>query len=217
MPSMVVTETVSLVVTSRSSTFITLLKTETPSSSRQTPKSTATTAAGGRGSAEPEMAKPETAVAATVFVTQPPASPTDTIPSQPTSTSMASSAPLPKNTSPVSPPPASSADPPSTPSTDSPSSRICIGDDGSTYTDPATGDKFRIECAVAHQGKDIMNSEANTMQDCISMCAKNAHCKGAIWFNVGPQGTLLNYCWLKSDMDDSRIQVNADAQSVVRL
>ncbi|KAI1350500.1 hypothetical protein F5Y01DRAFT_315735 [Xylaria sp. FL0043] len=233
MPSMVVTETVSLEVTSRSSTFITLLKTQTPSSSstRQTPKPTAKTATGGRGSTDSE-----TAVVATVFVTQPPPSPTDTIPSQPTSTtSTADNAPSsPKNTAPASPPPPSPAilpasspaeSPADTPadsptdssSTDSPSSRICIGDDGSTYTDPATGDKFRLECSVAHQGKDILNYEANTMQDCIAMCAKNTHCKGAIWFNVGPQGTLLNYCWLKSEMDSGDGDVNGDAQSVVRL
>ncbi|KAI0802363.1 hypothetical protein GGR55DRAFT_665955 [Xylaria sp. FL0064] len=226
---MVVTETVSLEVTSRSSTFITLLKTQTPSSSssRQTPKPTAKTATGGRGSAESETA----AVVATVFVTQPPPSPTDTIPSQPTTTSTASNAPSsPKNTAPASPPPPSPAilpadSPADTPadssptdaSTDSPSSRICIGDDGSTYKDPATGDKFRLECSVAHQGKDIMNYKANTMQDCIAMCAKNTHCKGAIWFNVGPQGTLLNYCWLKSEMDGGDGDVNGDAQSVVRL
>ncbi|KAI1275062.1 hypothetical protein F5Y07DRAFT_186234 [Xylaria sp. FL0933] len=157
---------------------------------------------------------------------------------KPTTTNTASNAPSsPKNTAPASPPPPSPAilpanapagsptdspadspaDSPTDSSTDSPSSRICIGDDGSTYTDPATGDKFRLECSVAHQGKDIMNYEANTMQDCIAMCAKNTHCKGAIWFNVGPQGTLLNYCWLKSEMDSGDGDVNGDAQSVVRL
>ncbi|KAI0539028.1 hypothetical protein GGR58DRAFT_271487 [Xylaria digitata] len=135
---------------------------------------------------------------------------------KPTTTVSSSAPPPPKNTSP------SSASPPSPlssplPTQSSPSSRICIGDDGSTYTDPGTGDKFRLECTVAHQGKDIVNLEANTMQSCISMCAKNTHCKGAIWYNVGPQGTDLNYCWLKSEMDDSDVRITADAQSVVRL
>ncbi|KAI0554132.1 hypothetical protein F4679DRAFT_527237 [Xylaria curta] len=122
----------------------------------------------------------------------------------------------PKTTTVVSPsPPAQTSQAPS-PSKPSNSSRICLGDDGSTYTDPGTGHKFRIECAVAHQGKDIENLEAETMQDCISMCAKNKFCKGAIWFNVGPQGTDLNYCWLKSAMD-GEVQENIDAQSVVLL
>ncbi|KAI8953995.1 hypothetical protein F4801DRAFT_69335 [Xylaria longipes] len=115
----------------------------------------------------------------------------------------------------VAPPPATTSSSP-LPSASSTSSRICLGDDGSTYTDPGTGDKFRIECAVAHQGRDIENLEAETMQECISMCAKNKFCKGAIWFNVGPQGTDLNYCWLKSSMD-GEVQDTRDAQSVVLL
>jgi hypothetical protein len=69
---------------------------------------------------------------------------------------------------------------------------------------------------MAHQGRDILNLEADTMEECVSLCAKNAHCKGAIWYNVGPQGTDLNYCWLKSEMEDD-LRVTADAQSVVRL
>ncbi|KAI1483831.1 hypothetical protein F4774DRAFT_366672 [Daldinia eschscholtzii] len=95
--------------------------------------------------------------------------------------------------------------------------RSCLGTDGSTYTDPGTGAKFRIECAVAHQGRDIENLKAETMQECVSLCAKNARCTGAIWYDVGPQGTDLNYCWLKSSMDDSDIRSTPDAQSVVRL
>ncbi|KAI1124781.1 hypothetical protein F5Y10DRAFT_268775 [Nemania abortiva] len=100
--------------------------------------------------------------------------------------------------------------------TPSPSSRDCLGDDGSIFTDHGTGDRFKIECDVAHQGRDLENIEAQTMEDCVSLCAKNNYCKGAIWYNVGPQGTDLNYCWLKSDMDDD-IRVTPDAQSVVRL
>ncbi|KAI1312091.1 hypothetical protein F5Y03DRAFT_409276 [Xylaria venustula] len=230
MPSMI-TETVSLYVTSHSSTFLTLLKTEIPSLSSHTTKPTTTTGtAGSRGDTDPE-----TSIVATVFVTQLPPSPTDTVRSQPTTT--ASSAPSPKTTLPVSsPPPAPAASPADVPlaspqespsdspagsspadnPADSPSSRICLGDDGSTYTDPGTGDKFRIECSVAHQGTDLENLEAYTMESCVSLCAKNSHCKGAIWFNVGPQGTDLNYCWLKSAVGGP-VQVNADAQSVVRL
>ncbi|GAP91419.1 hypothetical protein SAMD00023353_6300660 [Rosellinia necatrix] len=96
------------------------------------------------------------------------------------------------------------------------SSRVCIGADGSTYTDPATGTEFRLECAAAHHGKDIENVEAASMQSCISMCANNDQCKGAIWYNVGLQGTNLNYCWLKSKMEND-VKMTRDAQSVVRL
>ncbi|KAK5627954.1 hypothetical protein RRF57_003669 [Xylaria bambusicola] len=131
-----------------------------------------------------------------------------------TETPIASSAPSPKTTTPKT---TSSKPSP----TSSPSSRVCIGDDGSTYTDPGTGDKFRLECAVSHQGQDIENVKAYSMQSCVSMCAKNTHCKGAVWYNVGPQGTDLNYCWLKSTMEDPKLDgavlVTKDAQSVVRL
>ncbi|KAI1261925.1 hypothetical protein F5Y18DRAFT_190106 [Xylariaceae sp. FL1019] len=96
------------------------------------------------------------------------------------------------------------------------SSRICIGDDNSTYIDPGTGSRFQLECATAHRGRDIENTEATSMQDCIGLCAKNNQCKGAIWYNVGPQGTDLNYCWLKSAMEDD-LDETPDAQSVVRL
>ncbi|KAI1469485.1 uncharacterized protein F4812DRAFT_423281 [Daldinia caldariorum] len=118
--------------------------------------------------------------------------------------------------------------PPTTPSSSSSTSgkptatpsaaaRSCLGADGSIYTDPGTGAKFRIECDVAHQGRDIENLKASSMPECVSLCAKNTRCTGAIWYDVGPQGTDLNYCWLKSSMDDSDIRSTTDAQSVVRL
>lgn len=95
--------------------------------------------------------------------------------------------------------------------------RSCLGTDGSTYTDSGTGTKFRIECDVAHQGRDIENLKAESMKECVSLCAKNTRCTGAVYYNVGPQGTDLNYCWLKSSLDDSDIRTTTDAQSVVRL
>ena len=101
----------------------------------------------------------------------------------------------------------------STPATDD----DCLGIDGSTYADPSTGSNFKIECNVAHEGHDIENLKAESMEECVSLCAKNVQCKGAIWFNAGVQGTLLNYCWLKSSLNDSDIRYTTDAQSVVRL
>ncbi|TRX91376.1 hypothetical protein FHL15_007798 [Xylaria flabelliformis] len=205
MPLITATKTISYYVAGDSSTFVTLSETDTHSSSRRVGSvmastGTTTTATGKGGGTEPTTIVADTA---TVFVAVQQPSHANTIPSQPTTVVVSSSPPA--QTSQVS-----------SPSTPSNSSRICLGDDGSTYTDPGTGDKFRIECAVAHQGKDIENLEAETMQDCISLCAKNKFCKGAIWFNVGPQGTDLNYCWLKSAMN-GEVQENTDAQSVVLL
>ncbi|KAI1373344.1 hypothetical protein F4677DRAFT_219811 [Hypoxylon crocopeplum] len=143
-----------------------------------------------------------------------PSSPTANSPTSPSPTST----PL-TTKSPTSPSPTTttttSHQTSATPTSSGP--RSCLGDDGSTYTDPGTGAKFRIECSVAHQGKDIENLEAQTMQECVSMCAENSRCVGAIWYNVGPQGTDLNYCWLKKSLDDDDIRSTADAQSVVRL
>ncbi|KAI0006890.1 hypothetical protein F4779DRAFT_594514 [Xylariaceae sp. FL0662B] len=92
----------------------------------------------------------------------------------------------------------------------------CLGVNGTMYKDHGTGVEFRIECAEAHQGKDIDNVKSDTMEDCVSLCAKNSACKGAIYYNVGPQGTDYNYCWLKSAMQDQYIYTT-DAQSVVRI
>ncbi|OTA88987.1 hypothetical protein M434DRAFT_114451 [Hypoxylon sp. CO27-5] len=92
----------------------------------------------------------------------------------------------------------------------------CLGTDGSTYTDPGTGSKWKIECDIAHQGKDIENYEAQSMEACVSMCANESDCVGAIWYSAGPQGTDLNYCWLKSSLNDN-LKDTKDAQSVVRL
>ncbi|KAI0855659.1 hypothetical protein F4860DRAFT_530096 [Xylaria cubensis] len=203
MPLITATKTISYYVAGDSSTFVTPSETDTHSSSRQVGSVMAstgtTTTATGKGGTEPTIV----ADTSTVFVAVQQLSHTNMIPSQPTTVV-------------VSPSPPAQTSQVSSPSTPSNSSRICLGDDGSTYADPGTGHKFRIECAVAHQGKDIENLEAETMQDCISLCAKNKFCKGAIWFNVGPQGTDLNYCWLKSAMN-GEVQENTDAQSVVLL
>ncbi|KAI0455483.1 hypothetical protein F5B21DRAFT_471510 [Xylaria acuta] len=203
MSSIITTKTISYYMTGDSST---LSETDTHSSSRQVGSvmasaRTTTTATGEEGD-EPATV---IAVTSTAFVAAQQPAPTNTMPSQPMTTVTVSAAPTTTTTS-SSPRPSASSH----------SSRICMGDDGGTYTDPGTGDKFRIECAVAHQGKDIENLEAETMQECVSLCAKNRFCKGAIWFNVGPQGTDLNYCWLKSDMDGD-VQDTPDAQSVVLL
>lgn len=77
-----------------------------------------------------------------------------------------------------------------------------------------------MECAAAHEGRDLANVEAATMEECVSLCAQRPRgsCVGAIWFAVGPQGTDLNYCWLKSELGgDDAIRDTLDAQSVVRL
>ncbi len=82
------------------------------------------------------------------------------------------------------------------------------------YTDPATGTKFKRTCYVQHPGFDIKNEEKDSMEDCMAWCAEEEDCKGAQWYNAGPQGTDLNYCWLKYDMT-GEIRETKDAQSAV--
>ncbi len=83
-------------------------------------------------------------------------------------------------------------------------------------TDPVTGAQFKRACAVQHPGYDIVNREAESMEACISWCAETSGCRGATWFNAGPQGTDLNYCWLKSSMGGETRLTN-DAQSAERV
>ncbi|KAI0179917.1 hypothetical protein GGR52DRAFT_219113 [Hypoxylon sp. FL1284] len=143
----------------------------------------------------------------TVLVTPPVSTPKPTTPS-----------PSPTTPSPTKPSsPKSTAQSTTTASAPAQASGYCLGPDGSTYTDPDSGSQFRVECAVAHQGRDIENLKADSMQDCVALCAAEARCAGAIWYNVGPQGTDLNYCWLKSELDDTDVRDTRDAQSVVRL
>ncbi|CAJ2510263.1 Uu.00g061630.m01.CDS01 [Anthostomella pinea] len=138
-----------------------------------------------------------------VIVTKPTPTTADPTPSQPTA---------------AAPPTTTTATstPTTEPTSGGSSKPKCLADDGSTYTDPKTGDQFKVECNVAHQGADIENLEAQTMQECVSLCANNEQCNGAIWYDVGPQGTDLNYCWLKSAMKDD-LRYTTDAQSVVRI
>ncbi|XXH05250.1 calponin [Hypoxylon texense] len=170
-------------------------KSSTPTSPSSTPTPT------------PPPPTPTTATT-TVLVTPPVSTPS------PTPTSPKTTPPSPTTT--IKTTPTSTAKATST-LTPAQSNGYCLGQDGSTYTDPGTGARFEVECDVAHQGKDIENLKADTMEDCVSLCAANSRCVGAIWYNVGPQGTDLNYCWLKSSLDDSDIRDTPDAQSVVRL
>ncbi|KAI1496913.1 hypothetical protein F5X99DRAFT_424072 [Biscogniauxia marginata] len=186
----ITTETLSMYMTSDSPTMPTSLGSEGSS------------LGGGETSISTEEDIPTPLIPATE--PEPTADPT---PSQPPTTATPSPAPVATTNSPI---------PSTSPSNSDPNERSCLGDDGSTYRDPGTGAQFTIECNLAHEGKDIENLEAESMEECVSLCAKDDQCQGAIWYNAGPQGTDLNYCWLKSAMDDER-RTTRDAQSVVRI
>lgn len=180
-----------------------------------TPRTAAATGGGGGGGGGGNRDPEFVTVTATPTIVDDSQRPSTAILVQPTTVIV--NAPSPPPPSPAPPPPPPQKTSPAAQAFPAPySSRICFRDDGSTYTDPGTGSRFSVECGVAHEGKDIENLEAETMEQCVNLCAKNKFCKGAIWFNVGPQGTDLNYCWLKSEMDGD-VRQTIDAQSVVRL
>jgi hypothetical protein len=56
-----------------------------------------------------------------------------------------------------------------------------------------------------HGGKDLVQFEAYSMNECINLCAtykppapQQGGCVGVTWTYRGPQGTGDNFCWLKS-------------------
>ncbi|KAH8678542.1 hypothetical protein BX600DRAFT_532480 [Xylariales sp. PMI_506] len=96
-------------------------------------------------------------------------------------------------------------------------SMACPDAAGTTYTDPTTGVRFTQQCYVDYTGNDIKNIDADTMEDCAKYCAEVEECDGAVWFNDGAQGTLLNYCWMKTYMNTSDTSTNGDCQSITRV
>ncbi|RYO92358.1 hypothetical protein DL764_008146 [Monosporascus ibericus] len=63
-----------------------------------------------------------------------------------------------------------------------------------------------------YPGYDIENCEKESVAACIAWCAEADECAAANWYNAGPQGADLNYCWLKSDYGE--VRKTKDAQSV---
>lgn len=92
----------------------------------------------------------------------------------------------------------------------------CPEANATVFLDPTTEVQFQRTCGVQHPGYDIDNREAESMEACMSWCAETNGCHGVTWFDAGPQGTDLNYCWLKSNVDGETRFTN-DAQSAVRL
>jgi hypothetical protein len=92
----------------------------------------------------------------------------------------------------------------------------CPNADGTTFTDTASGSRFKWSCNVQHPGYDLEHYEADSMTACVALCAKNEDCKGVTWYNAGPQGEDLNYCWLKNNME-GETRSTSDAQSAERL
>lgn len=69
----------------------------------------------------------------------------------------------------------------------------CPASNGATYVDPSTNLKFQVECGIDHAGGDLSNAPANTLADCLSLCASNSACVDASWWS--------GYCYMKSTLN----------------
>ncbi|GAP87473.1 hypothetical protein SAMD00023353_2600800 [Rosellinia necatrix] len=196
MPTMA-TETASVGVAGDSSAFTTQSETPTTYSPSENAETATATGEGRSENIEPTVITTAIIIAtpSTVFVVAPPA------PTTVTSTAEAETGPPPQETTTVT----------ATATASDTASNACLGKNGSIYTDPGTGDRFRIECGIARKGADIVHPKALNMEHCVSLCAANEQCRGAVWYN-----TEWKYCWMKSEITDN-VGQRPDAQSFVRI
>lgn len=89
------------------------------------------------------------------------------------------------------------------------------------YTVPASsasGGKaytFLRQCGVNYPFSDTGRSPAQTMQDCLGLCAQFAgeadptkRCSAVVWNYGGVQGTDLYWCWMKNGTGGGTTEYN---------
>ncbi|KAK8075857.1 hypothetical protein PG997_010520 [Apiospora hydei] len=118
-------------------------------------------------------------------------------------------------------PTTSTAAPTATPSDTAPP---CPGANNTIYTNQAHegNTQYRRICGISYDGNDIQPQMAETMGDCLSLCSGyvgggGVGCAGVVWYDAGPQGTDLNWCWLKRSMDRAVLSYRDSAQTAIRL
>ncbi|KAK7983172.1 hypothetical protein PG989_010574 [Apiospora arundinis] len=96
---------------------------------------------------------------------------------------------------------------------------LCPGANNTIYITPR-GDgsaQYRRICGVSYDGNDIHPQQAETMGLCLSLCSGRTGCAGVVWYDAGPQGTDLNWCWLKNSMEKAVLSYRDEAQTAIRL
>ncbi|KAK7961587.1 uncharacterized protein PG986_002412 [Apiospora aurea] len=99
----------------------------------------------------------------------------------------------------------------------------CPGANNTAYTSTAHegSTQYRRICGISYDGNDIQPQVAETMGDCLSLSSGYAgggvRCAGVVWYDAGPQGTDLNWCWLKRSMDRAVLTYRDSAQTAIRL
>ncbi|KAK8133298.1 hypothetical protein PG999_001471 [Apiospora kogelbergensis] len=93
------------------------------------------------------------------------------------------------------------------------------GANNTIHTSPKNegGKKYRRICGVSYGGNDLHPQKADTMGRCLSLCSECSGCAGVVWYGAGPQGTDLNWCWLKKSMKKAVMSSRDDAQTAIRL
>lgn len=79
---------------------------------------------------------------------------------------------------------------------------------------------------MSYDGNDLQPQKAETMGRCLALCSAGhtgggggggSRCAGVVWYDAGPQGTDLNWCWLKRSMDKAVLSYRDSAQTAIRL
>ncbi|KAK8073139.1 hypothetical protein PG996_006487 [Apiospora saccharicola] len=95
---------------------------------------------------------------------------------------------------------------------------LCPGANNTVIDDGGT--QYRRICGISYDGNDIQPQKADTMGQCLSLCSAHTGqvaCAGVVWYDAGPQGTDLNWCWLKRSMDKAVLSYRDAAQTAIRL
>ncbi|KAK8121669.1 hypothetical protein PG984_010339 [Apiospora sp. TS-2023a] len=111
--------------------------------------------------------------------------------------------------------PTASTTPSPTPSDTAPP---CPGANNTVIDDGGT--QYRRICGISYDGNDIQPQKADTMGQCLSLCSAHTGevaCAGVVWYDAGPQGTDLNWCWLKRSMDKAVLSYRDAAQTAIRI
>jgi hypothetical protein len=98
----------------------------------------------------------------------------------------------------------------------------CPAADNKNYTVRGTNEVFLRECLTDRQGSDIANVEQLSMEDCLAYCvswnanpSNSQRCGAVTWVYNGPQGTDVNYCWIKYAVPGSSYAVNMESAVLV--
>jgi hypothetical protein len=100
----------------------------------------------------------------------------------------------------------------------------CPAADNTYYVVPGTNQRFLRKCDTNYldDGIPYAGSTANSMTDCLSLCAKyntdpgsTEHCAAVTWSYVGPQGTGANYCYPKKTGNQTNFHADVESGLLV--